>query len=328
VQLRILSAPDIAALVAMPEAIDAMRDAFGQLSSGEARIPARAHLEADGTTVLFMPGALARPAVMGTKVVAVAPGNRTRGLPTIHAAMMLVDVATGRPTALLEGRHLTALRTGAASGLATDLLARPEASVLAVIGAGAQARSQVAAVRAVRPLTEVRVVSRTRASAERLARQLSGVGVHVCDDATTAVRGADIVVTATDSRDPVLADADIAAGTHINAIGSYTPAMRELPASLLARARVFVDQVASCLAEAGEIIAAVEAGSLDRAALTELGCVVSGSAVGRRDPDEVTVFKSVGSAAQDLAVAARALARAEARNVGVSVNLSEGSPTA
>jgi ornithine cyclodeaminase len=323
VQLRILSASDLVELIDMPEAIETMRGAFAQLASGEASIPRRAHIQADGTTVLFMPGAMAHAPVVGTKVVGVAPGNRARGLPSIHAAILLIDVKTGRPTALLEGRHLTALRTGAASGLATDLLALRDASVLAVIGAGTQARTQVAAVRAVRALTEVRLVSRTRASAERFAEELDGVEVHVCDHASEAIRGAGIVVTATDSQNPVLAEADIGPGTHVNAIGSYTPAMRELPGALLAGARVFVDQIESCLDEAGEIIAAIEEGALDRTDLTELGRVVDGSAAGRLGPDDVTVFKSVGSAAQDLAVAARALARAEARDVGVLVELDD-----
>jgi ornithine cyclodeaminase/alanine dehydrogenase-like protein (mu-crystallin family) len=321
VQLHVLSATDLRTLLDMPLAIDAMRAAFTQLSSGEASVPVRTVVEAGAVSTLVMPGFLPRPGALGAKVVSVAAGNRTRGLPVVHAAVVLVEVDSGRPLALLEGTWLTALRTGAASGLATELLARPDARVLAVIGAGAQARTQIEAVCAVRDIDEVRVASRTRASAERLAAELEGVVARVCTDADGAVAGADVVVTATDSRDPVFGDDRVAPGTHVNAIGSFTPGMRELPRALLGRSRVVVDQIDAALAEAGEVIDAVRAGVLGREALVELGAVAAGREPGREARDQVTVFKSVGSAAQDLVLAARAVTAAMERGVGRLVDL-------
>jgi ornithine cyclodeaminase len=322
VQLRVLSATDLRKLLDMPAAIEAMRSAFEQLQAGDAVVPLRTPVQAPGVTALFMPGFLPRPGALGAKVVSVAPGNRARGLPSVHAAVLLLDVETGRPSALLEGSWLTELRTGAVSGLATEMLAAPEASVLAVIGAGAQARTQIEAVRAVRAVRHVRIVSRTGASAERLAAELEGVTTRVCASAREAVRGAHVVVTATDSAQPVLADDDLDPGTHVNAIGSFTSAMRELPVALLARARVVVDQVGAALAEAGEVMQAVDEGRLAPTDLVELGAVVSGAAPGRERASQITVFKSVGSAVQDLAVAARALTLAEASGVGRVVELS------
>src|SRR5690606_8302775 len=218
------------------------------------------------------------------------------------------------------------LRTGAASGVSSQVLARPDSRVLAVIGAGAQAPFQVDAVLAVRPIEEVRLYSRTRSRAEALAAQVRqrrpDLRVVVTDSAGAAVREADIICTATNAVEPVLADADVKPGTHVSAVGSFTPAMRELPADLLARAgRVYVDQREAALEEAGEVIHALQAGVLAEDALIELGAVLAGEAEGRRDPEEVTVFKSSGLAAQDLYAAARALEAAESRGAGVEVSL-------
>jgi ornithine cyclodeaminase len=247
----------------------------------------------------------------------------------VHAAVLLVDPESGLPSALLEGTWLTALRTGAASGLATDLLARPDASVLGVIGAGVQARTQVEAVRAVRRIEEVRVASRTRASAESLARELeageaTAAGpprVVVVDSSRDAASGADVVVTATDSATPVLPADAVAPGAHVNAVGGYRPDMQELPSGLVARARLVVDQVAAALAEAGDVVIPIAEGLVRETDLVELGAVAAGRAAGRRLPDEITVFKSVGSAAQDLALAALALERARAAGAGTVVEL-------
>ncbi len=320
-QLRVLSRDDLHGLLDMPSAIAAMRSAFEQLSDGRAQIPVRAAVEGPVATLLAMPGRLEVPQALGAKLVAVAPHNRREGLPAIHAAVVLLDALSGVPRAVMEGSWLTALRTGAASGLATELLARRDARVLAVVGAGAQARFQVDAVRAVRSVEEVRIHSRGGRSARALASELHDVRVEVAETADDAVRGADVVVTVTDSRAPVVSNDAVTPGTHLNAVGGYRRDMQELPTSLMARARVVVDQVAAALAEAGDVVIPLEAGVLDTAELVELGAVAAGAAPGRRHVDEITVFKSVGSAAQDLAVAALALERATTAGVGTLVEL-------
>src|SRR5690606_12939754 len=171
-----------------------------------------------------------------------------------NAVVLLLDADTGLPLALLDGTWLTALRTGAASGLATHLLAREDASVVALFGAGVQARTQLEAVRAVRDIREVRIVSRTAGSAQRLASELDGVAVHVLDDAAAAVRGADIVITATNSTTPVFPGSALEPGAHVNAVGAYTPEMRELDDDAMRRAVVVVDSREAALAEPGDLV--------------------------------------------------------------------------
>lgn len=328
--LLALSAADVRRALPMREAIAAMRQAFGQLAAGRVDAPLRTALAlpTERAVALVMPARGDTPLGVGAKLVSVVPQNPSRGLPLVHAVVVLLDEATGVPAALVEGTTLTAIRTGAASGLATDLLARPDASRMAVLGAGAQARTQLEAVSCVRRIAMATVYSRTRARAERFAEEAGvalGVPVRVADSARAAVREADIVCTATSAATPVLLAPDVAPGTHINAIGSYTPGMRELDPALVGRARVVVDQRAASLAEAGEVIAAVAAGLVSERDLIELGAVVIGAVQGRRGPDEITLFKSVGLAAQDLWAAAAAVAGARAGGLGIPVDLA-GAP--
>lgn len=317
--LRVLTETDLRACLDMPRAIQAMRHAFGQISSGRARIPVRTPVEGGGGVLLAMPGRLADPPALGMKLVSVFPGNRDRGRSAIHAVVVLVEPETGVPAAIMDGEWLTALRTGAGSGLATDLLARPDSSVLGVIGAGPQARTQIEAVRSVRPIEQVRVHSRSLRSAETLAAELEGVVATVPGSAADTVRGADVVVTATDASDPVFPAGAVGFGVHVNAVGGYRPDMQELPSGLMERARVFVDQVDAALAEAGDVIVPISEGRLRSEALAELGSLVLGQVEGRTSADQVTVFKSVGNAAQDLAVAREALAVAEREGLGTIV---------
>lgn len=316
-------------VLTMRDAIEAMRSAFSQLSAGEAVVPVRTGVQGGEALALFMPGWLPAESALGAKVVTVAPGNLARGLPQIHAVILMIDAQTGRPKALLDGTWLTALRTGAASGLATELLARPEAEVLAVVGAGVQARTQIQAVMEVRAIREVRVMSRSPESARELIADFAamrdaaaspGEGHHGLWQARAAealwsvsssveglVDGADVVVTASSSSNPVLPDS-LDPGTHVNAVGAYTTEMRELPTELVARSRLFVDQRGAALAEAGDLVIPIQEGRIDAGHIAaELGEVVLGLHPGRENADEVTIFKSVGSAAQDLAVATRAL---------------------
>jgi ornithine cyclodeaminase/alanine dehydrogenase-like protein (mu-crystallin family) len=220
----------------------------------------------------------------------------------------------------LDGAALTAIRTGAATGLATDYLARNDASTAAVFGAGVQGRTQLEAVHVVRPLSRVRVFDPNEQQAKFFADAVSqelGVEIEPASSAAKALRDADIVCAASTSRTPIFADEDIAPGTHVNAIGSYQPEVREIPAETVARAKVVVDHRESALEEAGDLIIAIEQGRFAAAAIhAELGQLASGEKPGRTSESEVTFFKSVGVAVQDVAAAARAAARAEEKDLG------------
>ncbi len=322
-QLRILTAADVRLCMGMPAAIEAMKTAFAQISSGEAVIPDRVSIASGGGGVsLFMPGYLPREAHLAAKVVSVFEDNPSRGLPVIQGVVLVLDSTTGAPVALMDGTYLTALRTGAASGLATDLLAVPDASVLTVFGAGPQARTQVEAIRAVRPIREIRLVSRSTISAEVLAEELSDVDVRVMDDPGRAVRGAEVIVTATDSHEPVFPGRATDPGVHVNAVGAFTPIMRELDGDFVTKAKVVVDDRAAVMSEAGDLIQAIGEGVFSFDAIhAELGEVVTGAAVGRESSEEVTLFKSVGNAAQDVAVACRVVVEAARADVGTVVEL-------
>jgi alanine dehydrogenase len=325
--MRVLSGADVRAAVAMPAAIDAVAQAFARLSTGQADVPLRAHIatpEQQGIS-FFMPARIAGEA-LGLKVVSVFPQNIGRGEPTIYALVTLLDPATGRPLAVLDGTYLTALRTGAASGAATRYMARPDARTLAIFGVGAQAMPQIQAVCAVRPIDNIWIVNRTRDRAALLAARLRGEGftgdIRIAATPAQALAEADVVCTATAAPTPLFADADIRPGTHINGVGSYKPTMAEVPAATVARARLIVDQREAAWAEAGDLVQARDAGLIDVSHVAgELGEVVAGRVPGRVDEHEVTFFKSVGNAVQDLAVAGLVLARAAELNLGVEVNL-------
>ena len=321
-QIRILSADAVRACVDMPAAIDAMREAFAALSAQEATVPMRLALETEHGVSLFMPAHLRESGNAGAKVVSVNPGNAARGLPAIHAVVLVLDVLTGRPTALMDGTWLTALRTGAVGGLAADLLARSDAKTVALFGAGVQARTQLEAVRCVREITEVRVVSRSGASADRLAGEVVGVRAVRVDDANEAIEGADIIIAATSSSTPVFDGARVEPGTHVTGVGSYTLDMREVDTALVQRARIIVDQREAVMEEAGDIVGPIRDGVVDETVIiAEIGEVVLGRVPGRTADSEITFFKSVGNAVQDVAVAARVLAAAESEGHGLVVNL-------
>jgi ornithine cyclodeaminase len=311
--LRILSADDVRRSLPMPAAIEAMREAFGALAAGRADVPVRTSVPcANDGTLLVMSGRVSDPAALGAKLVSVFPGNAASGQPVVQATVLLLNAESGAPYAVLDGTSLTAIRTGAASGLATDLLARKDARRVAILGSGVQARTQLEAVCCVRSIESVAVWSRTRANAERFAEEQSAErraqgAVRVAASPDDAVRNADIVCCATSSSEPVLSSADVADGVHVNAVGSFMPGMREFEPALLGRARVVVDQREAAMAEAGEVIVAINGGLVRRDSLIELGAIVNGAARGRASDDEITVFKSVGLAVQDLVAGARAV---------------------
>lgn len=327
----ILSAADVRALVPMSEAIRLMGVAFAELSAGRAQSPLRTPLlDAErGAVSLYMPASVPALGGLGLKVVSVYPTNAARGLPTILALVTLLDAETGQPLAILDGTFLTALRTGAVSGKATELLARPDVKTLLCIGAGAQAFTQIWATCTARPgIERILIASRTRERAEQLVTRLRdelpelGARAVVVTDLRAATAAADVICAATSSTTPVFDDADLRPGTHINAVGAYNHSMQEIPAATVARARVVVDAVDAALAEAGDLIAPLDAGLVTREQLsTELGHVVSGERPGRTSPEQITLFKSVGNAVQDIAVARFAAEQAEQLGRGQRVEL-------
>lgn len=321
--MRILDAHTVRRALDMKGAIEAVRQGFIALSAGRAIVPLRSAVETGHGVTLYMPAYLQGEPYSAVKIVSVFPRNPERGLPTINAAVLVLDAQSGQLLALLDGTYLTALRTGAASGLATDLLARPEARTLGVIGAGAQARTQVEAVCAVRPIETIRIYSLSGAEAlAEEARRKSRAQVMVAGSAHEALAGADVVVAATNSRMPVVHLADLSPGVHINGIGSFTPEMQEVAADVVARAKIVVDHRPSVWAEAGDLIQARDQGFIKEEDIyAEIGEIAAGQLPGRTDADEITFFKSVGNAVQDAAVAARVLAVAEAHRLGVEVAL-------
>ncbi|MCU0490648.1 MAG: ornithine cyclodeaminase [Chloroflexaceae bacterium] len=328
--MRILSAHDVRQAVPMAAAVDAVAAAFAQLSAGHATVPLRTRLDVPAAQAVsfFMPAHVADPAApaLGLKVVSVFPHNASLAIPTIHALVVLVDPTTGKALAALDGTYLTALRTGAGSGAATRHMARPESKVLVLFGAGAQARTQAHAVCAVRPIETIWIVNRTPTRAAELAETLRNDGLtaalRVAADARSALAEADVVCCATTSATPVFDDGDLRPGTHINGVGSFLHTMAEVPPATVQRARVIVDQRVAAWAEAGDLVQPHEAGLIGQEHVVgELGEVVSGHVAGRTSPEEITFFKSVGNAVQDLAVASLALQRAEAMGLGVEVAL-------
>jgi ornithine cyclodeaminase/alanine dehydrogenase-like protein (mu-crystallin family) len=237
--------------------------------------------------------------------------------------VILADAETGTPLAILDGSALTALRTGAVSGVASDVLARPAASTAAIFGAGIQARAQLEAIAAVRPLREARVYDSDAGAAAAFARDMAAklaIDVLAVPEAGAALKGADIVCTATTSRSPLFEDRDVAGGTHINAVGVHQPERAEIPPETVRRSRVIVDQREAALEEAGDLLQPLAAGLIGREKLeTELGDILLGRIPGRVSTDEITLFKSVGLAVQDLYAASRAYDNALCSGIGVEL---------
>lgn len=323
--MLVLSGADLARLLAPAAVMAALREALLAYRAGRARVPPRQAVPAGADGVLLVMPAALDAAALGAKLVTVYPGNRARGLPTLAACYVLMDGATGRPVALLEGTYLTGIRTGAISALAADLLARPDAGRVVCFGAGAQAGFQLRCLAAVRPLRRVAVVgrdpARARAFAARMEAEL-GVPVTVAEDPRRAVREADLVTCATTATTPVLHGADLQPGTHVDLVGAFRPTDREADTEAVRRSRVVVDTYAGALEEAGDLVIPLREGAIDPAHVTaELAEVLSGARPGRTAADEITLFKSVGWALADLATARLAVERARAGGAGVELAL-------
>lgn len=320
----LLSRDDLARLLDVGQVIDACQAAFAAYSAGRTVTPLRVGVEppGGGGVLLAMPCAVApdpagSPGALGTKIVSVFRGNPARGLPTITSLYVLSEYDTGAPLAVMDGTHLTAVRTAAGSAVATRLLARPDATSLGVFGTGLQAWAHVAAIRRVRPIERVVVVGTSPEKGGAFAarvRQHGGLDAQIASAAEAAA--CDVLALCTTSGVPVLRASDVRPGAHVNAVGAFTPETRELPTDLVAAARVYVDSRAGAFAEAGDLRLAAASGAfhLDQV-VGEVGDVVLGTAPGRGSDAEITLYKSVGAAFLDAATAR--LAYDIARSVGV-----------
>jgi len=328
-ELLVLGAEEVRRALPMTSAIAAMKDAYRQLSLGRSQVPLRARIglpEVDGV-VLFMPALLEESNDLGMKLVSVFPRNAELGLPTIHALVVALDPETGRPLALLEGAALTAIRTGAGSGAATDLLARPDTKHVAIFGSGVQARTQLEALCTVRSIEHAWIFSLDRQQAEHMVAELAGHrpipgALEIAETPRQAVADADIICTATTSRAPVFEHADLRPGVHINAIGSFTPEMQEIGSETMSAAYLVLDSHDAVLAESGDVLIPLADGLLSEDDLqVELGQIVAGLKPGRTSPEQLTLFKSVGVAVQDAVAAARAVQGARAAGLGQIIQL-------
>jgi alanine dehydrogenase len=324
----VLTRADLERLLPPAEVIEAMAGVFRLRAEGRALAPSRTGMPVgEGGVLLLMPAAAheAGSSIAGTKLVSVHPKNRDHGYPTLHASYLLMDGATGEPLAHLEGTYLTAVRTGATSALAARLLARVDACRVTCFGAGVQAGFQLVALAAVRALERVAVVGRDEGRARSFATAMGkrlGLPVVVAADARVAVHDADIVTCATTSATPVVFGADLSPGVHLDLVGAFRPGDREADTEALRRARLVVDTYDGALAEAGDVVIPLEEGAFDRGHVSaELAEVVVGSKPGRLRSDEITAFKSVGWALEDLATARLAYNRARRAGLGTEVHL-------
>jgi len=310
--MLILNANEVIQALPMDAAIEAMKSAYAALSGGRAEVPLRTQLPVppqEGVSLIMPAFVSADDEALAIKIVSIFPKNRAMGLPMINAAVLVLDAKTGVPQAILEGGTLTAIRTGAASGAATDILARPDSKTAAIFGAGVQGRTQLEAVCSARSIETAWIFDLDSAQAAAFIAEISGQGaipddLRVAPTPEDALAEADIICTATTSTSPVFPNQAIKPGAHINGVGSYTLEMIEIPPETAGRAKVFVDSRRAALEEAGELVAAINEGLLLPEDLTELGDVVNGQAPGRENDEQITFFKSVGVAVQD-AIAAR-----------------------
>jgi ornithine cyclodeaminase/alanine dehydrogenase-like protein (mu-crystallin family) len=327
----VLNGEEVTRLLPMPECIRVMREALAALARGEALVPLRTVMRVPGVTGFLglMPGYIAphegAEGALGMKAVSVFPGNAKRGIDTHQGAVLLFEADTGRLSALMDGAAITAIRTAAVSGVATDVLARRDAGELAILGAGVQAGTHIEAIAAVRPLRQVRIWSRNTDHAAALASELRPrfkFPIEVAATAEAAVRGADIVATVTASPEPILERGWLKPGVHINAVGSSIPTSREIDTATMVAARLFVDRRESALAEAGDLLIAMGEGAVKGDHVqAELGEVIIGKNPGRRSPGELTLFKSLGLAVEDVASAAYIARRARETGTGQTVQM-------
>jgi ornithine cyclodeaminase len=328
-KIKIFGPREIEQALSMKEAIEVVKDAFVQLSSRQAQSPVRTSLNLgeQGEVALVMPAFLSRTKALGAKVVTVFPQNPRRSLAAVQALVVLFDATSGSPLAVLEGTQLTRFRTGAATGAATEVLSRPDSKKLALFGAGGQSFFQVKGVLAVRRIERIRIFDPLSDRVNFLLRLLKkelGRDIEFSQAVSPAqtLEGADIVITATTSSRPVFEGKHLEEGMHINAIGAYKPEMQEVDGETLRRSRIFVDSVDACLEEAGDLIIPLKSGRIQKTdILAELGEVLAGKKSGRRDCREITYFKSVGNAVQDVSVGLAVAKKGREKDLGQEVDL-------
>jgi ornithine cyclodeaminase len=324
--LRILNAAQVRRLMPMDACIAAARQAMALTSDGQAVQPIRTKMDVPGGKGLLgmMPGAIAEPARLGIKVVSVFPGNFGTALASHQGAMLLFDPENGTPLAMLDAGAVTAIRTGAASGVATDVLANPDAHSLGVYGYGEQAESHIEAVRRVRPVRTVRVWGRDPARAEAFAARMAhetGLSVEARADPAALAAECELICTTTAAAEPFFKGAWLRPGQHLNVVGSSVPTTAEVDVATILGARVFADFKDSALALGGDIRRAIAAGiPADRFLAGEVGEVILGRLDGRTGADDITLFKSLGMVSEDLTAAWAAYQAAEAEGVGAVVD--------
>lgn len=317
--LVVLSEDDVREVLDMESCIAAMEDVLAALERGELTMPLRFVVRSGGEQLMgLMPAHRGGEApLFSLKEIVIAPSNSARGLDPHQGAVLLHDGETGVLQAMLNASAITEIRTAAVSAVATKLLARPGARTVAILGSGVQGRSHAVAMRSVIDDAELRIWSRTPAHAEALALESHAI---VCQTVAEALEGADVICTCSSSRDPIVRREWLAPGAHVNAVGSSIPSARELDAEVVAEASLFVDRRESTLNESGDYLSAVsEKGIGPDHIVAELGELLVGRHPGRRDDDELTVFKSLGLAVEDLAAAALCVERASERGLGAEV---------
>lgn len=318
----LLSEEDVRIVLTMGDLVPAMYEALAQFSAGHVDQPLRNVIEVGDQKAFFgvMPACIRKPPVLGTKLVTVFASNEQVGLPSHLATIILMDAGTGELLAVMDGRYITEARTAAVSAASVQLLARDGARTLAILGTGVQARSHLEAIASVTALEDVRAWSPREERRVAFAWEMQKQGapsIRAAASAREAVEGADIIVLATASREPVVKSEWVADGAHICAIGACRPDQREMDSALVKRGRLFVDSRSGALAEAGDIVLPIAEGAIDASHIAgELGELALGRIPGRRDPAEVTIFKSLGMAVQDVAAAHLAYVRAAERGLG------------
>lgn len=324
--IKIISEEEVKQALPMKKAIEIMKKAYVQITKNKAVIPPRMHLgipESKGDA-LIMPIYMPDTERIGLKCITLFDNNPSIGLPLIHALIVVFDSTNGRPLALMDGNHLTAMRTGAGSGAATDLLARKNAKIAAIFGAGAQGRTQLEAITTVRTIEKAFIFDTDKERAQTFQKEMSdklSIEIEIAKNAID-LQQADIISTATSSQNPVFDDENLKAGVHINAIGSYKPHVRELPTETITKAKVVVDHYESCLTEAGDILIPIQEGAINKEHIyAELGEIILQEKPSRTSDTDITVFKSVGNAIQDLMTANQILISAEELNLGTKISL-------
>ena len=324
--MRIINRQDVERLLPMAACIDVMADAMRSASSGAVSMPLRlfAPLADDSGSLGLMPGSTLDPPFFGAKVISLRFDNPAKGLPAVQGYVSLFEHETGRPVALIEGASITAIRTAAASGLATRELAREDARTHGIFGTGVQAVTHIDAIASCRNIDRTVVWGRDAEKTGRFAAEQAErthLAVTATDDPAEAA-ACDVVSTVTAATEPVLEGRWLHPGTHVNLVGVHTPQAREADTSAILRSRVYVDLMESALNEAGDLLIPIAEGAIElRHILGEIGEVLAGDVPGRTDDSDITLYKSLGIVAQDLFAAARVYARAVAEGAGVEVDL-------